>query len=97
MLAELSGRAHDVLTGVALVGPSDPVTAVSASTVWFQELTSKDIERYLATDEWRDKAGAYALQSWISRFVTRLEGSYTNVVGLPVALVCDLLMRYPEG
>ncbi|MCC7241004.1 MAG: septum formation protein Maf [Acidobacteria bacterium] len=100
MLAELSGRAHEVLTGVALVGPSDPVTAVSASTVWFQELTSEDsedIERYLATDEWRDKAGAYALQSWISRFVTRLEGSYTNVVGLPVALVCDLLMRYPEG
>ena len=60
-------------------------------------MTSEDIQRYLATGEWRDKAGAYGIQGRISRFVARVEGWYTNVVGLPVALVWDLLMRYPDG
>jgi septum formation protein len=58
-------------------------------------MTSEEIQRYISTEEWRDKAGAYGIQGRISRFVARVEGSYTNVVGLPVALVWDLLMRYP--
>ncbi|MDH4063937.1 MAG: Maf family protein [Acidobacteriota bacterium] len=96
MLEQLSGRGHQVLTGVALVGPGLSVVAVDVSSVWFAAMTSGDIEGYLATDEWRDKAGAYAIQGRAGRFVARLEGSYTNVVGLPVALVYHLLMRYPE-
>lgn len=96
MLRQLSGRPHQVLTGVALVGPGGEVAAVETSTVWFAPMTSEDIDGYLAGGEWHDKAGAYALQGRAARFVTRLEGSYTNVVGLPVALVCRLLMRYPE-
>jgi septum formation protein len=97
MLQQLAGRAHQVLTGVALTGQGEPVVAVASTAVWFAPMTSEDIAWYLATDEWRDKAGAYGIQGRISRFVARIDGSYTNVVGLPVALVCDLLMRYPEG
>jgi septum formation protein len=97
MLGQLAGRAHQVLTGVALTGQGEPVVAVASTAVWFAPMTSEDIAWYLATDEWRDKAGAYGIQGRMSRFVARIDGSYTNVVGLPVALVCDLLMRYPEG
>ncbi len=97
MLRQLAGRAHQVLTGVALVGPGLSAVDVAATTVEFAPMTSEDIDQYVATDEWRDKAGAYAVQGRAGRFVTRLEGSYTNVVGLPVSLVYHLLMRYPEG
>lgn len=97
MLEQLAGRAHQVLTGVALVGPAEPAVAVASTAVWFAPMTSEDIAWYIETDEWRDKAGAYGIQGRISRFVARVEGSYTNVVGLPVSLVCGLLMRYPEG
>jgi len=97
MLRLLAGRAHQVLTGVALVGPGISAVDVATTTVEFAPMTSEDIDQYVATDEWRDKAGAYAVQGRAGRFVTRLEGSYTNVVGLPVSLVYHLLMRYPEG
>jgi septum formation protein len=97
MLTRLAGRAHDVLTGVALVRGADSTVALAATRVWFSPMTSEDIQGYVASGEWRDKAGAYAIQGRISRFVARLDGSYTNVVGLPVALAWGLLMRYPEG
>ncbi|MCC7034520.1 MAG: septum formation inhibitor Maf [Acidobacteria bacterium] len=97
MLRRLAGRAHQVLTGVALVGPGISTVEVAVTTVEFAPMTSDEIDRYVATGEWHDKAGAYAVQGRAGRFVTRLEGSYTNVVGLPVALVYHLLMRYPEG
>lgn len=97
MLAALAGRSHEVLTGVALAGPSGTVAELARTTVSFLPMTSGDIEAYLATDEWRDKAGAYAIQGRASAFVSALHGSYTNVVGLPVSLVCGLLMRYPDG
>jgi septum formation protein len=60
-------------------------------------MTSGDIQSYLETSEWRDKAGAYAIQGRFSRFVAAIDGSYTNVVGLPVSLVWGLLMRYPDA
>jgi len=97
MLTRLAGRAHEVLTGVALVRAADSTVAFAATRVWFSPMTSEDIQGYVASGEWRDKAGAYAIQGRISRFVAGLDGSYTNVVGLPVALAWDLLMRYPEG
>ena len=97
MLERLAGRPHQVLTGVALTGAGEPAVEVASTAVWFAPMTSEDIAWYVETGEWRDKAGAYGIQGKISRFVTRLEGSYTNVVGLPVSLVCGLLMRYPEG
>jgi septum formation protein len=97
MLEQLAGRPHEVLTGVALAGVGDTAVAVASTTVWFAPMTSEDIAWYVETGEWHDKAGGYGIQGRISRFVARIEGSYTNVVGLPVALVCGLLMRYPEG
>lgn len=97
MLAALAGRSHQVLTGVALAGPSGTVAELARTTVSFLPMTSGDIDAYVATDEWRDKAGAYAIQGRASAFVSALHGSYTNVVGLPVSLVCGLLMRYPDG
>jgi septum formation protein len=97
MLERLAGRAHEVHTGVALVDGRGSAVACATTRVWFDPMTSGDIQAYLASGEWRDKAGAYGIQGRISRFVARVDGSYTNVVGLPVALVWALLMRYPEG
>ena len=93
MLRRLSGRAHDVLTGVALAWPGGIVADVDRTRVWMNALTETDIASYLATGEPFDKAGAYGIQGWASRFIPRIEGSYSNVVGLPVALVVQLLGR----
>jgi septum formation protein len=97
MLERLAGRAHEVHTGVALVDGRGSAVACATTHVWFDPMTSGDIQAYLTSGEWRDKAGAYGIQGRISRFVARVEGSYTNVVGLPVALVWALLMRYSDG
>lgn len=87
MLRLLSGRVHDVLTGVALVGPDDTVIDAIRTSVWFATLSDRDVQRYVESGEAFGKAGAYAIQGLASRFVTRLEGDYPNVVGLPVAWV----------
>lgn len=97
ILRQLGGHAHEVHTGVALLGNGTSAVAVATSRVWIAPMTPADVDGYVASGEWRDKAGAYAIQGRMSRFVTRLDGSYTNVVGLPIALVWDLLMRYPDG
>jgi septum formation protein len=91
MLAALAGRAHDVITGIALVGGSRTVVAVESTTVWMRDLSDDVIRDYIASGEPRDKAGAYGIQGLASRFIPRIEGSYTNVVGLPVAAVSRLL------
>jgi septum formation protein len=91
MLRRLSGRAHEVLTGVALAMPQGAQATVVTTRVWFVELTDADIAWYVASGEPADKAGAYAIQGLASRFVSRLDGSYSNVVGLPVAEVLQLV------
>jgi septum formation protein len=94
MLRMLSGRAHEVVTAVVLA--KDPVpllTGTEVTTVEFTLLSKSEIEWYVATGEPSDKAGAYAIQGLASRFVTRIEGSYSNVVGLPVALVYAMCSR----
>ena len=95
MLRMLSGRAHEVMTGVTLAdaGAGTVQTEVAATTVEFAPLTEAEIAWYVGSGEAADKAGAYAIQGRASRFVTRISGSYTNVVGLPVALVYDLCKR----
>jgi septum formation protein len=95
MLEALSGRTHLVLTGVAIIAPvngqartEEPrqaVTRVAATQVEFARLSTAEIDWYTASGEPMGKAGAYAIQGLASRFVTRIEGSYSNVVGLPVA------------
>lgn len=91
MLRLLSGRAHDVHTGVALVSARGVRSAVDSTRVWFDAMTDEDISWYVGTGEPVDRAGAYAIQGFASRFIPRIEGSYSNVVGLPVALVSSIL------
>lgn len=91
MLRRLSGRRHDVLTGVSLRRGPYEVGRVESTSVEFARLDEGDIAWYVASGEGRDKAGAYAIQGLASRFIPRIEGSYTNVVGLPVACVFELL------
>jgi septum formation protein len=99
MLHLLSGRTHEVLTAVVLINApggdflgesrkSPPESLqVEVTSVEFAKLSEDEIDWYVATGEPHDKAGAYAIQGLASRFVTRIEGSYSNVVGLPVRLV----------
>jgi len=96
MLRALSGRSHEVITGVCLVEAPDRIHAVQHATtqVWFRPLDEAEIGAYVATGEPFDKAGAYAIQGRASRFVTRIEGCYFNVVGLPVALVDAMLKPF---
>jgi septum formation protein len=91
MLRLLSGRSHDVLTGVAVASHIGIDAAVATTTVQFAPLSDEEIAWYISTGEPADKAGAYGIQGLASRFVTRIEGSYSNVVGLPVALVYEML------
>lgn len=91
MLRLLRGRAHDVHTGVALASPGGVRSAVDTTRVWFDAMTDEDISWYVGTGEPVDRAGAYAIQGFASRFIPRIEGSYSNVVGLPVALVSSIL------
>ena len=91
MLRLLNGRPHEVHTGVALVSARGVRSAVDTTRVWFDLMTDEDISWYVESGEPVDRAGAYAIQGLASRFIPRIEGSYTNVVGLPVALVSSIL------
>ena len=93
MLRRLSGRAHDVVTGVSLRAGPVEVGCVEVTTVEFSVLDEADVAWYVASGEGRDKAGAYAIQGLAARFIPRIHGSYSNVVGLPVASVHALLGR----
>jgi len=93
MLALLSGRTHQVITGIALRGGVSVSDAVSTD-VTFRELTSREIDAYVATGEPMYKAGAYALQGRAAVLIEGIHGDYTNVVGLPVPRLAILLRRY---
>jgi len=91
MLRLLSGRTHQVITGVCLLAPDFERTEAELTQVTFAELRDDEIAAYIRTGEPVDKAGAYGIQGIASRWVTRLEGCYFNVVGLPVARVSRML------
>ena len=93
MLRRLSGRRHDVLTGLSLRRGAFELGRVVTTFVDFSPLTDDDIAWYVASGEGRDKAGAYAIQGLASRFVPRIEGSYSNVVGLPISAVRELVIE----
>jgi septum formation protein len=93
MLAALSGRTHRVVTGIFVIRLPDGATrsAVESTSVTFNLLERKEIETYVATGEPLDKAGAYAIQGRAGRYIPKIEGCYFNVVGLPLARLCELL------
>lgn len=91
-LALLSGRAHRVLTGVAVRAPDGRIACrLSETRVHFKRLTGAETEAYIASDEWRGKAGGYAVQGRAGAFVSALQGSYSGVVGLPLYEAACLL------
>ena len=89
MLRMLSGRTHVVMTGVCLA-TAENSSRVASTTVEFCRLSEAEIAGYVASGEPSDKAGAYAIQGLASRFITSISGSYSNVVGLPIAVVYEL-------
>jgi septum formation protein len=91
MLGKLSGTTHRVVTGVCLVGAGDAQTAADSTSVTMRPLTAAEVDAYVASGECFDKAGAYAIQESGDRFVTRVDGSWTNVVGLPMETVVRML------
>jgi septum formation protein len=91
MLRRLSGRPHEVMTGVSLRFKGGERGLVETTSVYMRDLSEVQVSWYVASGEGRDKAGAYAIQGLASRFIPRIEGSYSNVVGLPVAAVSLLL------
>lgn len=91
MLRVLSGRQHQVITGVCLVADGQCSVASETTSVTMSQISDREIADYVASGEPMDKAGAYAIQGLASRWIPRIEGDYSNVVGLPVALVWRML------
>lgn len=93
MLRLLSGRQHQVITGVCLIGRNFEDVRSETTAVHFAALSDADIRDYIATGEPMDKAGAYAIQGAASRWISKIDGDYSNVVGLPIALVLGMLRQ----
>lgn len=93
MLRSISGRTHEVMTGVCLRFPERTVCFHIETRVTFRKLSEKEIENYVASGEPMDKAGAYAIQGGAAKMVRRVEGSYSNVVGLPLCEVIEELEK----
>jgi septum formation protein len=91
MLRLLSARRHEVMTGVSVRKDRTERNRVETKGVHCAALSDQDVAWYVASWEGRDKAGGYAIQGLASRFISRIDGSYSNIVGLPLGCVCDLL------
>ena len=96
MLNLLSGRHHNVHTGVCVIYGKQMLSAVDTTDVFFLPLDAKDIRDYIATGEPMDKAGAYGIQGFGSLFIERIEGDYYGVMGLPVCMLYEMLKEFPE-
>ena len=94
ILRQLSGKTHQVLTAVSVAFQGQIETRLSTTTVDFVELSDERIRRYALTNEAHDKAGAYGIQGYAGSFVKRIEGSYSGVVGLPLAETVELLTLF---
>jgi septum formation protein len=94
MLRLLSGREHSVITGVCLLGDGFEDVRSETTAVHFSELTEPEIRTYVDSGEPMDKAGAYAIQGMASKWISKMEGDYNNVVGLPVDLLLRMLREH---
>lgn len=97
MLSMLSGRAHRVLTAIAMTDGRSWHRRLSVTEVWMRPLSSHDIDRYLATREHEGKAGSYAIQGRAARFIQRISGSPSGVMGLPIYETDELLTLFVSG
>ena len=94
MLTALSGREHHVYTGVAVLQNGRELAQVEDTAVWFRDASEAELNRYIATGEPMDKAGAYGIQGRGGLLVSRIEGDYTNVVGLPIVRLASMLAQF---
>lgn len=97
MLEALAGRTHAVVSGLCLLTPGWEQTTYDATLVSFRALTAREVAAYIATGEWEGRAGAYAIQGVGASLVTRIEGDYLNVVGLPGGVLVRLLAEKFPG
>ncbi len=97
MLETLSGGWHFVTTGVCVLAQGKAALFSEITRVRFDDISARDIESYIATGEPLDKAGAYGIQGWAGRFISRIEGCYYNVMGLPLARLRRVLDRMGLG
>jgi len=96
MLEELSGTTHEVVSGLCLLTPAWEELHHAATRVSFRALTPRELGLHVASEEWRERAGGYAIQGLGAALVERIEGDYLNVVGLPAAMLVSLLAeRFP--
>jgi septum formation protein len=93
MLSLLQGRAHAVTTGIAVLTQDRTITAAETTEVFFAPMTQDEVRRYIATGEPMDKAGAYAIQGRAAQWIPRIVGDYSNVVGLPLARLAEMLQQ----
>jgi septum formation protein len=97
MLERLSGRTHEVVSGLCLVTPAWEELHHETTLVTFRPLTARDLAHYIGSREWEQRAGGYAIQGLGASLVERIEGDYLNVVGLPAALLVRLLAQRFAG
>jgi septum formation protein len=97
MLERLSGRTHEVVSGLCLLAPAWEELELETTRVTFRPLTARDLAHYMGSGEWEDRAGGYAIQGLGASLVERIEGDYLNVVGLPAALLIRLLAKRFAG
>jgi septum formation protein len=97
MLAALAGREHEVISGLCLLGAAVELLEHDTTRVQFRPLRARQLDDYLSTGEWQGRAGAYAIQGRGAWLVSRIDGDYLNVVGLPAALLVGLLTEHFPG
>ena len=95
MLKKISGKKHQLITGIAIIDTKKNkiITDYEITEVWFKKLTVKEIEEYIKTGEPLDKAGGYAIQKLGCLFIRKINGGYTNVVGLPINKIYEHLLE----
>ncbi|WP_165481139.1 Maf family protein [Legionella impletisoli] len=96
MLKHYSGRSHEVMTSVGIKYFEHQELEINITTVYFARMSDAEIHRYLALEDYKDKAGAYGIQSYIGQFIYRIDGCFYSVMGLPLYLVRELLSRLPD-
>jgi septum formation protein len=91
MMHLLSGKTHQVITGVSILTSTKEIRFSQTSDVLFYELSQEEIDDYILSNEWNGKAGGYAIQGYACRFIKEIKGDYSNIVGLPIAMVYQAL------
>ncbi len=97
MLSTLAGRAHEVVSGICVVQDGEARTASATTRVRFRDLDAAAVDWYVSTGEWEGRAGGYAIQGRGAALVAGIEGDYLNVVGLPVAVLVELVPGIVHG